>query len=343
MNNDRNNESHSGNESELPSGGPVPQAQDVASPSRRDRLLIRLLRWAPKRAFSSVVGFAARRTLPRGLRERIYRTFARRVGADLDEVEQPLADYPSLDAFFTRRLRAGARPISADADAIVSPCDGTIAETGIAGGGRLIQAKGIDYRLQNLIPDAAAQARYDGGAYVTIYLAPRDYHRVHFPADGKVNGFQHVPGALFPVNTLAASNIAGLFTINERLVTFQDTASGEIAIVMVAATGVGHMTVTYDAVETQRRGRGRPGERVRYGAPAAVARGSELGAFHLGSTVILLFEPGRVKLLPMARAQRVHLGEPIARRIAARAGTAAESGAGTSSAGRGGAGSSHGG
>jgi len=314
-----------------------------AATSRRDKVLIRLLRWAPKRAFSTVVGFAARRPIPRALRARVYRTFAHRVGANLEEVEQDLADYPTLDAFFTRKLKPGARPISDDADAIVCPCDGTIAESGLAGGGRLIQAKGIDYRLKGLIPDPEAHARFEGGAYVTIYLAPRDYHRVHFPAEGSVNGFQHVPGAVFPVNRLAAANIGGLFTLNERLVTFQDSPAGEIAVVMVAATGVGHMTVTYDAVETRRRGRGRPGERVRYGSPPSVARGDELGAFHLGSTVILLFEPGRVKLLPMALGQRVHLGEPIARRIGApvTVGATREAAAGAS-ASRGGAGSSHG-
>src|SRR5262249_29240877 len=152
--------------------------------------------------------------------------------------------------------------------------------------GRLMQAKGIDYKLANLIPDEDAAARFEGGAYLTIYLAPRDYHRVHVPAEGKVNGFQHVPGALFPVNRLAVEGIAGLFTVNERLVTFLDTDHGEVAVVMVAATGVGNMTVAYDAVETHARGKGRPGARVRYAAPRRVARGEDLGAFHLGSTVI---------------------------------------------------------
>lgn len=279
---------------------------------------IRLLRWAPKRLFSSLVGHAARRKLPRLLRAPLYSRFARRYGANLTEVERPLDEYTSFDAFFTRRLRDGARRIADDDDAIVSPCDGTIAESGIAGGGRMIQAKGIDYRLQSLIPDRDAAERFEGGAYLTIYLAPRDYHRVHFPAEGHVTGFQHVPGAVFPVNRLASQNIGGLFTINERLITFQSSPVGEIACVMVAATGVGNMSVTYDAVETRREGRGRPGPRVSYSAPRSVKRGEELGAFHLGSTVILLFEPGRVKLLPMAVGQGVHLGEPIARRAAAR-------------------------
>jgi phosphatidylserine decarboxylase len=265
-----------------------------------------------------VVGAAARQVLPQRLRAPLYGAFARRVGATVDEAELPLASYPSFDAFFTRRLKAGLRPIAADPDAIASPCDGTVAESGIATGGRLIQAKGFDYLLQSLVPDAEATRRFEGGPYVTIYLAPRDYHRVHFPVDGYVNGYQHIPGASFPVNSFAVARIPGLFTLNERLVTYQSSSFGEIGIVMVAATGVGHMTAAYDAVETRRRGRGRPGGRVRYAAPRPVARGEELGAFHLGSTVILLFEPGRVKLLPMVVGQRVRLGEPIARRAEAR-------------------------
>src|SRR5262249_30982201 len=151
------------------------------------------------------------------------------------EVGRPLDEYATLDAFFVRKLRAGVRPIAADPDTVISPCDGTIAESGLATSGRLIQAKGIDYKLANLVPDEDAVARFDGGAYVTISLAPRDYHRVHVPVDGTVNGFQHIPGALFPVNRLSVSNVNGVFTINERLVTFLDSGVGEVAVVMVAA------------------------------------------------------------------------------------------------------------
>jgi phosphatidylserine decarboxylase len=283
-----------------------------------EAFLVRLLRWAPKRAFSSIVGVYARKRLPRFARKAVYSAFARRVGVNLDEVEKPLEDYPSLDDFFVRSLKAGVRPISDDPDAVVSPCDGTIAEHGRAVAGRMIQAKGIDYKLANLVPDAEAALRFEGGAYVTIYLAPRDYHRVHFPIDGTLDGFQHVPGALFPVNALSARNVGGLFTINERLITFLESPAGAMAVVMVAATGVGHMTVSFDGVETHHPKRGRPGARVRYRSRRPVERGADLGAFHLGSTVILLFEPGRVALVPLTVGQRIRMGEPIAQRILAR-------------------------
>jgi phosphatidylserine decarboxylase len=287
--------------------------------SIRERIFVSLLRWAPKDTFSSLVGLCSRQKLPRPVRAAIYRGFARRVGANLDEAELPLDEYPTFDAFFTRRLKPGLRTIDAPAEVVVSPCDGTVAEHGTAEAGRLIQAKGHDYKLGALLCDADAARRFEGGAYLTIYLAPRDYHRVHVPIDGAITGFQHVPGAAFPVNVAAVRHIGGLFTKNERLITYLDTPVGEVAVVMVAATGVGHMTVSYDAVATHARGRGRPGPRVRFSAPIPVRRGDELGAFHLGSTVILCFEPGRVVIDPLVRGQSIHLGDPIARSTAASA------------------------
>ena len=281
----------------------------------RERLLVDLVRWAPKGTFSRLVGFCAKRPIPRRLRSSLYRAFARRVGADLDEVERPLEEYRTFDEFFTRKLRPGARSIAGDEDVVVSPCDGTVSACGTAHAGVMIQAKGRDYRVFALLCDRAAADRFEGGSYVTIYLAPRDYHRVHTPLGGRVSGYHHIPGAFFPVNALAVKHIDGLFTKNERLITYLDSPAGEVAVVMVAATGVGHMTVTYDSVETHRPGRSRPAERVRFSQPPPIRRGDELGTFHLGSTVVLLFEPGRVKLEPMTAGQRIRLGEPIARRL----------------------------
>ena len=286
--------------------------------SIRERVLIDVLRWTPKGTLSRLLGYCARRPIPRRLRRPLFTAFARRVGADLGEVELPLHDYASLDAFFTRGLRPGARPIPSDGATVISPCDGTVSAIGVAEGGHLIQAKGKAYTLADLLADDAAAARFAGGPYVTIYLSPRDYHRVHFAVDGPVTGFQHVPGTCFPVNAAAVKHVDRLFARNERLVTYQDTGGGEIATVMVAATGVGHMTVTYDAVETHMPRRGRPGPRVRFAAGRAARRGDELGAFHLGSTVILLFEPGRVRLRPLEPGARIRLGDPLGERASAR-------------------------
>ena len=287
----------------------------VSLVSLRERVLVDLVRWAPKGTYSALVGVCARQPIPRRFRRKIYETFARKVGANLDEVELPLADYPTLDEFFARKLKVGARTIVAPPEVVISPCDGTVSAVGVAASGHLIQAKGRDYRLVGLLADRPMAARFEGGQYITIYLAPRDYHRVHFAVGGSVAAYHHIPGALFPVNDLSARYVSSLFARNERLVTYQETPFGEVATVMVAATGVGNIQVVYDDVQTHSWKNGRSGARLVMDSPRPVSRGDELGAFHLGSTVILLFEPGRVELEMLPLGSRVRLGEPIGRAI----------------------------
>jgi phosphatidylserine decarboxylase len=287
--------------------------------SVRERAFIDLVRWAPKGTYSRLIGYLADRKLPRPVRAPVYKAFAARVGANLAEAERPLEDYPTLGAFFTRKLKPGARAIQKDAGAIVSPCDGIVAESGVVAAGQMIQAKGLHYPLFGLLCDRTGAAHFEGGTYVTIYLAPKDYHRVHFAAEGQVTGFQHVPGALFPVNAAAARYVNALYTRNERLITYQSSPVGEVATVMVGATAVGRISVTYDAVQTHAPGKGRPGPRVRFATPRAVGRGDELGTFHLGSTVVMLFEPGRVQLSDLHPGKVLRLGEIIAREASAEA------------------------
>jgi phosphatidylserine decarboxylase len=283
-----------------------------------------LLRWTPKGTFSRGVGWLSRRRVPRPLRRPIYGGFARTVGADLTAVDGPLEQFERFDDFFTRPLAPGLRPVDASDGAVVSPVDGVVSETGLAEGGRLIQCKGLDYTVRGLLADALEGRSFEGGAYATIYLAPRDYHRIHSPVDGKVTGYRHIPGAFFPVNPLSVRNVAGLFSINERLVSYLDSDFGRVAVVKVAATGVGHITLSYDrGVQTHRTGSaGRHGWVQRYAAPRPMARGGELGMFHLGSTVILLFEPGRVKL-DLERGQTLRMGERIGKLAKEKSGVAA--------------------
>jgi phosphatidylserine decarboxylase len=287
--------------------------------SVRERAFIDLVRWAPKGTYSRLIGYLADRKLPRPVRAPVYKAFAARVGANLAEVERPLEDYPTLGAFFTRKLKPGLRAIPTEKGAIVSPCDGAVAESGVVAAGQMIQAKGQHYPLFGLLCDRSGAARFEGGTYVTIYLAPKDYHRVHFAVEGQVTGFQHVPGALFPVNAAAAKHVNALYTRNERLITYQNSPVGEVATVMVGATAVGKISVTYDAVQTHSKGKGRPGPRVRFATPRAIARGDELGTFHLGSTVVMLFEPGRVHLTDLQPGKVLRLGDVIAREGAAEA------------------------
>lgn len=254
-------------------------------------------------AYSALVGWTAGRSLPTRLRSLAYRAFARAVGANLDEVELALAEYPSLGDFFARKLKPGARTIDPAADAVISPCDGVIAARGIATEGELVQAKGRNYRLAELVADAELAARLTGGAYITIYLSPRDYHRVHTPVAAQVASFDYLPGTLWPVNPKVAARRDGLLARNERLVfRLNAGALGHVALVMVGASGVGSIRLAANLaggddviVESAAWRRAREARRAEL-RDAHVARGDELGAFRLGSTVVLVFEPGKVEL-----------------------------------------------
>ena len=274
-----------------------------------DRAYITLLKMLPKASLSRAVGIATRLPAPARLHQVATQAFSRAYGVDLGEAERPLQDYPTFGAFFTRRLKDGARPLALGDDTVLSPVDGAVSEVGVATGGRLVQAKGLDYTLAALLADSEKAERFIGGAFATLYLSPRDYHRVHSPLSGRITGYAYVPGSFWPVNPASVRNVPHLFASNERLVTFLDTELGHIALVMVGATCVGRIRASYDDVVTHQ---GRAGSRVSYAAPQPIARGGELGMFEMGSTVILVFEPGKVSLDPsLAAGARVRVGQAI--------------------------------
>jgi phosphatidylserine decarboxylase len=220
-------------------------------------------------------------------------------GIDVTEAERSLADYGTLDEFFTRRLREGARPVDPDADVVVAPSDGTVIESGVVTEGQLVQVKGVLFELDELLGDASLAQKFEGGGYVTTYLSPRDYHRVHSPIAGSIVGWRHVPGTLFPVGASSVAREPGLFISNERLVTIIDGGrAGLCALVMVAAVGVGHITAAYDeSIATHHATFRRAGvSQMHYEVPRPVAKGAEIGTFHLGSTTIAVFQADRVVL-----------------------------------------------
>jgi phosphatidylserine decarboxylase len=266
--------------------------------------------------YSALVGWTATRTLPSVLRPLAYRAFARAVGANLDEAELPLADYASLGDFFARGLRSGARPIDPSPDTIISPCDGVIAARGTATGGTLVQAKGKDYRLAELVADDELAERLGGGDYATIYLSPRDYHRVHTPLDARVVRYDYIPGGLWPVNPRLAARRDGLLARNERVVIHLNAGRfGDVALVMVAAGGVGNIRLALPASPAPPDSatlRGRERLRVELSG-VEVRRGDELGAFRLGSTVVLVCMPGAA-VLEGEPGAAVRFGERIGRR-----------------------------
>ena len=276
-----------------------------------DRLFIAALRLLPKNAVSRLAGALTGWRAPAPLRLAAMRAFAERYRIDLSECPE-LDRYRTFGEFFARPLRPGRRPIAPGERVVVSPVDGVVSETGAAASGRLVQAKGIDYPAAALLGDAALARRLEGGAYLTIYLSPRDYHRIHFPLGGRVVGWRYVPGRLWPVNPASVRTVPGLFGVNERLVTVLETPAGRCALVAVGATVVGRVRAFYDpAVPWTNRVGARPRSKD-YQQPIPVEKGQELGAFEMGSTVILLFERGRVRLAPgLGAGARVRVGEPI--------------------------------
>ena len=219
--------------------------------------------------------------------------FVRHYEVDLTEAEHAERHaYPTFNAFFVRGLRPGARPIEGDEDTLVSPADGRINQLGALDAGRLLQAKGHTYTARALLGGDRELGRvFTRGAYCTVYLSPRDYHRVHMPCSGRLRRMVHVPGRLYTVAPFATRHIPGLFTRNERVVCLFDTAHGPLAVVLVGAINVAAIdTVWSGPVTPAPRGGMR---RWDYGdrGPELV-RGAEMGRFNLGSTVVvLLAEP----------------------------------------------------
>ena len=276
----------------------------------------------PQGGLSRLAGRLADLPIPRPLRRPVLSAFAKAVGADPGEAERPLEEYATLDAFFVRRLRDGARPWRADPSGAGSPVDGIVGQVGDIASGSLVQAKGLDYTAADLLGDPRLAERLDGGLFVTLYLAPRHYHRIHAPCRGRLVAARHVPGALLPVNAPAVASVPRLFARNERVVCELDATPGHAALVAVGATNVGRIESIFDpdwngpggGVTTPGgSGRGRAAGSRRYDPPLPVDAGDELMAFHLGSSVVVLFEAGRVLLDPrVVPGREVRVGDPLA-------------------------------
>lgn len=270
-----------------------------------------LVHHMPRRYFSKCVLRWSRTRLPGPLARMQNEWFARLAHIDVSEAEWTPAQYPTLNAFFTRKLRVDARPIDADPLTAVFPCDGHLGAFGRIEGTTLVQAKGIDYEIRHLLMDETWAKRFENGHFFTIYLSPRDYHRVHFPLSGRVLHIRHIPGhagTSYPVGPWSVANIQRLYCRNERMVTYIQTLSGLVAVVMVAAAGVGNMTLSFGPSDLS------ADDRVREFAQdldIAVEKGDECGIFHLGSTVVLLFERFPWQFEPLEVGQSVRMGRPM--------------------------------
>ncbi len=280
----------------------------------RERVAAALIDRSPQwsaMAASRAMGAAARIPLPRGIGRAAIGAYTRWFGVDMGEVDPALVEqgFPTFDAFFTRTLKADARAVDKHPDVMVSPCDGRLREISeIAEQGSVV-AKGHDYTLGELLVDAELAERFRGGRQVVIYLHPRDYHRVHVPLTGFARRVSVVPGRLLPVTDASVAHEPRLFAVNERMVHVMQTDRGLVAIVMVAAFGVGHMSCAYHDVVAHPEGE----VRVDFDAPRLLTKGEELGIFHLGSTVVIACEPGFVATEGLHAGGRVTFGQPLLR------------------------------
>jgi phosphatidylserine decarboxylase len=255
--------------------------------------MYRYLRYVPKNRLSRAVGRLVHARLPRPIARRLVRWFASTYQIDIDAAQHELHDYPSIGHFFIRDLREGLRPIESD---FVSPVDGVLRNFGTIEGNRLEQVKGKTYTLDRFLGDDTDAERYRNGVFFNLYLSPQDYHHVHSPVSGGIVKSVHIPGKLWPVNDWSLANIEELFSINERVVTYIDTPElGRVAAVMVGATNVGKISVVYDSFVSNAYGADKRITR-NYDPPFAIAAGQRLGTFHMGSSVVVLLEPGRVDL-----------------------------------------------
>ena len=244
-----------------------------------------LIRALPRVRISRAVGNLCEAPLPGPVSRLVQRVYCAAYHVNLAEAEPEPGPYPTFDAFFTRRLRAGVRPV--DSDPIVSPADGRLSVHGPVDAGARIFVKGQAYDVGELAGDGRDAARYRGGHFAVVYLAPSDYHRVHAPVDGEVSVIRGIPGDLYPVNAIGERHIPRLFARNNRVNICIDTADmGRVSVIMVGATIVGRISVSMIPQPSVP-----PGE-TRLEDPYRVKRGDEIGIFHLGSTVVLLFEPG---------------------------------------------------
>ena len=267
-------------------------------------LSLNLLRFYPKKLGSAVVGWAASRTLPMGLRAPVLGRFARAYGLDLTEAELSLTEYGSLQALFTRRLKAGLRPQEPPVPGFVnSPVDGRIIASGRIQAGQAIQAKGLPYGIQELLKHDPAALRFEGGHFLTLYLSPKDYHRIHVPIQGRVTAVGRVEGELWPVNDASTGHVPRLYERNRRA-TWVALGSGpdeglEVAAILVGATHVGGVVIAGRWLE----GRTLPHDGVLGTGPLPCEPGEDLGTFQFGSTVVLLIGGPRAAQWNPGRAE----------------------------------------
>lgn len=288
-----------------------------STPSYWQRVKIALHYLLPQLAITRAAGWLAERRWG-SVTHFIIKAFAKQYQVNLAEAEKSSpSDYATFNEFFIRPLKAGARPIEAAPDYLCLPADGRVSESGKIDANRLIQAKGHFFTLETLLAeDTEMAAKFQDGDFITTYLSPSDYHRVHMPCDATLRKMVYVPGELFSVNPFLAEHVPNLFARNERLICEFETEFGPMVQILVGATVTASMSTVWAGVVNPPR----PDEVVEYHyntegeGVIRLSKGEEMGAFRLGSTVINLFPKGAVALEPQLQAgEKTRMGEKLGR------------------------------
>ena len=263
-------------------------------------------------ATSALFGRFADLRLPSPLLKTMIKAYCRYYQVDLDECKFGPDGFSNFGDFFVRELKPGVRPVAAAADLLASPADGVLHNYGPIEAGRIPQVKGHDYAVGELLADDDMASRFSGGTYATIYLSPRDYHRVHSPVEGRIVAARHIPGALYSVAPFFVNNFHNLFVTNERIPIYIETEHGLVCVVMVGATVVGKVTLNFSHLTTNHRANG--GEQSRFDPAIPISKGGELGSFRIGSTVVMLMEGGWTPRM-LAESLPVRMGVPLFRKV----------------------------
>lgn len=271
----------------------------------------------PQHLLSRVIGVLANATFV-PLKNSFITLFIKVFKVNMAEaVNEDPTSYASFNEFFVRTLKPGARPLSSDVDSIVCPADGTLSQIGDIENGQLFQAKGKWFDLNTLLGgDEFISQHFMGGKFATVYLSPRDYHRVHMPFDGQLQTMIHIPGKLFSVNQATTEYVSDLFARNERVVTFFDTNAGPMAVVLVGAMIVASIETTWQGQITPYKREIRTTNYPGTHQEVSIAKGDEMGRFKLGSTAIVLFGPDMVEWEENSKSgEKVRMGECLGRLI----------------------------
>jgi len=268
-----------------------------------------LFRIIPTSLLSRIFGWLTEIPLPGIILKPVIRWYSKKFNI-IDEYVIPENGFRTFNDFFTRKLKEGSRAIDKEPGAVISPVDSRIDSFGTINDNTLLQAKGVPYSLEDLLLDGNAED-FRNGSYITLYLSPADYHRIHSPVSGKISGFTHIPGRLFTVQEYMVKGLGDLFTRNERITTYIETGCGDIAVCKIGAMNVGRISLAYSDTVSNRTFRSRKQVTYQQNEMPGISAGDELAVFNLGSTIILLFQPGIVDFTPFTIGDYLRVGEKI--------------------------------